>query len=86
MLVLRERKVNTVKDRVNDMGFNVLDEGNKTMRVQDIEYMSEESIQGEMKGSIISTCELEVLGMGNFMKQANEFMGDCIIFIKGVVF
>ena len=37
-----------VKDRVNVMGFNVLDEGTKTMRVQDIEYVSGESIQGEM--------------------------------------
>ena len=32
-LVLRERKVNMMKDRINVMGFNVLDEGTKTMRV-----------------------------------------------------
>ena len=32
-LVLRERKVNTTKDRVNVMGFNVLNKGTKTMRV-----------------------------------------------------
>ena len=32
-LVLRERKVNMMKDRVNVMGFNVLDEDTKTMRV-----------------------------------------------------
>ena len=85
-LVLRERKVNMAKDRVNDMGFNVLDEGTKTIRVQDIEYMSEKSIQGETKGSVISTCELEALGTGNSMEQVNEFMGDCIIFIEGVIF
>ena len=39
-----------------------------------------------MKRSIVSTCELEVLGMGNSMKQMNEFMGDCIVFIEGVIF
>ena len=33
MLVLRERKVNMVKDMVNVTGFDVLDEGTKTMRV-----------------------------------------------------
>ena len=85
-LVLRERKVNTVKDRVNDTGFNVLNEGTKTMRVQDVEYMSGESVQGKTKGTIISTCELEALGTGNSMEQANEFMGDCIIFIEGDIF
>ena len=85
-LILRKRKVNTVKDRINEMGFNILNEGAKTMRVQDIEYVSGESVQGKMKESIISTCELEVLGMGNSMKQANEFMGDCIVFIEWVVF
>ena len=62
MLVLRERKVNTTKDRVNIMGFNVFDEGIKTMRVSNIEYMSMESIQGEMQGGVVSTCKLEVLG------------------------
>ena len=62
MLVLRERKVNMVKDRVNDMGFNVLNEGTKTMRVQDVEYVSGESIQGKTQGSIVSTCKLEALG------------------------
>ena len=85
-LVLRKRRVNMVKDRVNVMGFNVLDEGTKTMRVQDIEYMSGESMQGKMKGSVISTCKLEVLNMGNSMEQVNEFMGDCIVFIEGVIF
>ena len=86
MLVLRERKINMVKDRVNNMGFNVLDESIKTMRVQDIEHMSGESIQGKMKGSVVFTCKLEALDMGNSMEQANEFMGDCIIFIEGVIF
>ena len=62
-LVLRERKVNMVKDRINVTGFNVLDEGIKAMRVQDVEYVSEESIQGKTQGSIVSTCKLEVLGM-----------------------
>ena len=86
MLVLRERQVNMVKDRVNDMGFKVLNEGTKTMRVQGVEYISGESIQCETKGSVISTCKLEVLGAGNSMKQVNEFMDDCIIFIEGVIF
>ena len=85
-LVLRKRKVNMVKDKVNDMEFNVLNESTKTMRMQDVEYVSGESVQGEMNRSIISTCELEVLGTGNSMEQANELMGDCIVFIKEVVF
>ena len=85
-LVLREKKINMAKDRVNNTGFNVLDKGTKTIRVQDIEYMNEKSIQGEIKGSVIFTCELEALGTGNSMEQVNEFMGDCIIFIEGVVF
>ena len=75
-----------VKDKVNDMEFNVLNESTKTMRMQDVEYVSGESVQGEMNRSIISTCELEVLGTGNSMEQANELMGDCIVFIKEVVF
>ena len=33
MLVLRERKVNAVKYRINVMRFNILDERTKTMRV-----------------------------------------------------
>ena len=85
-LVLRERKVYTAKYRVNVIGFNVLDESTKTMRVQDIEYVSEESIQGKMQESVISTYELEALGMQISMEQANEFMGDCIVFIEGVIF
>ena len=68
------------------MGFNVLDEGTKTMRVQDVEYMSGEHVQGKTKGSIIYTCKLEALDTGNSMEQVNEFMGDCIVFIEGVVF
>ena len=63
MLVLRERKVNMAKDRVNVMGFDVLNEGTKTMRVQDVEYVSGKSIQSKIQESIISTCELEALGM-----------------------
>ena len=61
-LVLRERKVNTAKDRVNVTGFNVLDEGTKTMRVQDVEYVSGESIQGKTQENVVSTCKLEALG------------------------
>ena len=30
-LVLRERKVNMVKDKINNTGFNVFDESTKTM-------------------------------------------------------
>ena len=39
-----------------------------------------------MKGSIISTCELETLGMRDPMEQANEFMCDCIILKEEVIF
>ena len=86
MLVLRKRKVDMAKDRVNNMGFNVFNESTKTMRVQDVEYMSGEGAQGEMKGSIISTCELETLGTRDPMEQANEFMCDYIILKEEVVF
>ena len=44
MLVLRKRKVNMVKDRINNMGFNVFDESIKTVRIQDIEYVGGEGV------------------------------------------
>ena len=48
--------------------------------------MGGEGIQGKIKGSIISTCELKTLGMRDPMEQANEFMCDHIILKKEVIF
>ena len=57
-----------VKDRVNNMGFNVFDESTKTMRMQGIEYVGGEDVQGKTKESIISTCELKILGIRDPME------------------
>ena len=52
-LVLRKRKVNSTKDRINDMGFEFFDERSKSVGVKYIEDMSRKGIEGEAKGSVV---------------------------------
>ena len=48
--------------------------------------MGGESIQGEIKRSVISSGKLEVLDIRDSMEQTNKFMDDGIILKEEVIF
>ena len=53
MLVLGKRKINSMKDRVNDTRFEFFNECSESMGVKYVENMSRKSIKGEAKRSVV---------------------------------
>ena len=52
-LVLGKRKINSMKDRVNDTRFKFFNECSKSVGVKYIENMSRKSVKGKAKRSIV---------------------------------
>ena len=86
MLVLRKRKVNMVKDRINDLWFKIFYEGTESVGMKNRKDVSVKGIKGKMKGDVFIIGKLKVLGVRDTMEKLNEFMGDTVFFKEYIIF